>query len=89
MDFRDIYAPGVPGAVPFWKGEGVGRPYELGEAIGKTSRELVAQSHKAALARLQGEHRLDERAANNLLTFLNDQAAATGVAPSDRTVVSQ
>src|SRR3954468_2069177 len=27
-------APGVPGAVPFWKGEGVGRPYELGEAIG-------------------------------------------------------
>src|SRR6266581_3562933 len=23
-------APGVPGAVPFWKGEGVGRPYELG-----------------------------------------------------------
>ena len=37
-------APGVPGAVPFWKGEGVGRPYELGEAIGATSRELVALS---------------------------------------------
>ena len=34
-------APGVPGAVPFWKGEGVGRPYELGEAIGEFSRELV------------------------------------------------
>ena len=42
-------APGVPGAVPFWKGEGIGRPYELGEAIGKTSRELVAQSHKVAM----------------------------------------
>ena len=27
-------APGVPGAVPFWKGEGVGRPYELGARIG-------------------------------------------------------
>src|SRR5947207_13678954 len=80
-------APGVPGAVPFWKGEGVGRPYELGEAIGRTSRELVAQSHKVGLARLQNEHRLDERAANNLLTFLNDQAAATGAVPSDRTVV--
>src|SRR5437762_8629306 len=37
-------APGVPGAVPFWKGEGVGRPYELGQAIGQASRELVAQS---------------------------------------------
>src|SRR5207237_9194660 len=23
-------APGVPGLVPFWKGEGVGRPFELG-----------------------------------------------------------
>ncbi|MBA3734640.1 MAG: DEAD/DEAH box helicase [Actinobacteria bacterium] len=80
-------APGVPGAVPFWKGEGVGRPYELGEAIGKTSRELVAQSHDVALARLMDEHRLDERAANNLLTFLNEQAAATGAVLSDRTVV--
>jgi ATP-dependent Lhr-like helicase len=80
-------APGVPGAVPFWKGEGVGRPFELGEAIGKTSRELVAQSHKVAVARLTKEHRLDERAANNLLTFLNEQAAATGAVPSDRTIV--
>jgi ATP-dependent Lhr-like helicase len=80
-------APGVPGAVPFWKGEGIGRPYELGEAIGRTSRELVAQSHKVARARLQAEHRLDERAATNLLTFLNEQAQATGAVPSDRTVV--
>jgi ATP-dependent helicase Lhr and Lhr-like helicase len=80
-------APGVPGAVPFWKGEGVGRPYELGEAIGQTSRELVAQSHKVAAKRLQEEHRLDERAAGNLLTFLNEQAQATGAVPSDRTVV--
>src|SRR5580765_1018949 len=80
-------APGVPGAVPFWKGEGVGRPYELGEAIGKTSRELVALSHKVAMERLTDEHRLDERAANNLLTFLNEQAAATGTVPSDRTIV--
>jgi len=80
-------APGVPGAVPFWKGEGIGRPYELGEAIGKTSRELVALSHDVGQARLVNEHRLDERAANNLLTFLNEQAAATGAVPSDRTVV--
>jgi ATP-dependent Lhr-like helicase len=80
-------APGVPGAVPFWKGEGVGRPFELGEAIGRASRELVAQSEKTATKRLIEEHRLDERAAGNLLTFLNEQAAATGAIPSDRTVV--
>jgi len=66
-------APGVPGAVPFWKGEGVGRPYELGEAIGATSRELVALSDEKAKARLESEHMLDERAATNLLTFLREQ----------------
>ena len=41
-------APGVPGAIPFWKGEGPGRPYELGEAIGKASRELGALSDEQA-----------------------------------------
>ncbi len=80
-------APGVPGAVPFWKGEGVGRPYELGEAIGATSRELVALSDDKAKARLESEHMLDERAATNLLTFLREQEGATGAVPSDRTVV--
>jgi ATP-dependent Lhr-like helicase len=73
-------APGVPGAVPFWKGEGVGRPYELGAAIGKFSRELLAQ-HEPAIADL------DDRAAWNLLEFLREQERATGVVPSDRTIV--
>ena len=34
-------APGAPGAVPFWKGDGVGRPKELGEAIGAFARWAV------------------------------------------------
>jgi ATP-dependent Lhr-like helicase len=80
-------APGIPGAVPFWKGEGVGRPYELGEAIGRTARELVALDDAHARARLVAEHALDDRAAENLLVFLREQEAATGALPSDRTVV--
>ena len=80
-------APGVPGAVPFWKGEGVGRPFELGEKIGRASRELVALSDEAALERLTGEYHLDPRAAQNLRTFLREQQAATGVVPSDRSIV--
>jgi ATP-dependent helicase Lhr and Lhr-like helicase len=80
-------APGVPGAVPFWKGEGVGRPYELGEAIGAASRELVALADEHALTRLRDEYTLDERAAANLLTFLREQETATGAVPSDRTIV--
>ena len=80
-------APGIPGLVPFWKGEGVGRPYELGEAIGRAARELVALDDERARARLTSEHDLDERAAENLLTFLREQEQATGALPSDRTVV--
>ncbi len=80
-------APGVPATVPFWKGEGLGRPYELGAAIGRFSRELLSLSEQKALARLQDENKLDERAAKNLLAFLREQEAATRVVPSDRTVV--
>ncbi len=80
-------APGVPGAIPFWKGEGVGRPYELGEKIGVASRELVALSDAKADKRLREDFFLDPRAARNLLTYLREQAAATGAVPSDRTIV--
>ena len=80
-------APGVPGAVPFWKGEGVGRPYELGEQIGRASRELSALSDDQAIERLTTRHTLDDRAARNLLTFLREQEAATRAVPSDRTIV--
>ncbi len=80
-------APGVPGAVPFWKGEGVGRPYELGEKIGAASRELVGLTDAKALERLGTEYHLDVRAARNLLTYLREQASATGAVPSDRTIV--
>src|SRR4051794_32430434 len=80
-------APGVPGAVPFWRGEGVGRPYELGQKIGAASRELSALKPDKAAARLRDEYHLDPRAAKNLLTFLHEQADATGAVPSDRTIV--
>jgi ATP-dependent helicase Lhr and Lhr-like helicase len=80
-------APGLPGAVPFWKGEGVGRPYELGQKIGAASRELAALTESRALKRLADEFSLDERAARNLVTFLGEQTDATGAVPSDRTVV--
>ncbi len=73
-------APGVPGAVPFWKGEGVGRPYELGAAIGKFSRELLAKRKPSVPG-------LDRRAEANLIAFLREQERATGVVPSDRAVV--
>ncbi|MBA3844285.1 MAG: DEAD/DEAH box helicase, partial [Actinobacteria bacterium] len=80
-------APGVPGAVPFWKGEGVGRPFELGQKIGAASRELLAMREPKALSELRDDYHLDQRAATNLLTFLREQHDATGAVPSDRTIV--
>ena len=53
-------APGVPGAVPFWKGEGVGRPYELGEKIGAASRTLVALADAKAIDVLRDDYSLDD-----------------------------
>ena len=76
-------APGAPGAVPFWKGDGLGRPKELGEAIGAFSRWAVDQAPEV----LEREYDLDPRAANNLLDYLHEQQNATRVLPSDRTVV--
>jgi len=76
-------APGSPGAVPFWRGDGVGRPAELGRAIGEFCRWAVTRE-PAELAR---DYDLDERAARNLSAFLREQQDATRVVPSDRTIV--
>src|SRR5215203_2438981 len=76
-------APGVPGAVPFWRGDSVGRPRELGEAIGAFSRWAVDQD----VATLERDYDLDERAAANLIEFLREQEEATRVVPSERTIV--
>ena len=80
-------APGVPGVAPFWKGEGIGRPAELGERIGKTSRELSALADDAAIERVEGDVRARCARRRNLVSFLREQEAATGVVPSDRTIV--
>jgi ATP-dependent helicase Lhr and Lhr-like helicase len=76
-------APGAPGAVPFWKGDGIGRPAELGRAIGAFAREAVAREP----ADLAAEYDLDERAAANLVSYLREQQQATRVVPSDETIV--
>jgi ATP-dependent helicase Lhr and Lhr-like helicase len=76
-------APGLPGAVPFWKGDGVGRPRELGEAIGAFARWAAEQP----AAVLERDYDLDQRAATNLIDFLQEQQTATRVVPSDRAIV--
>jgi ATP-dependent Lhr-like helicase len=82
-----VPAPGEPGKMPFWKGDGPGRPLEFGRRIGALVRELRGLPKPAALTRLVTEHDLDPNAADNLLQFLADQGSATGQVPDDRTIV--
>lgn len=79
-------APGVPGRLPFWKGDQLGRPLELGRALGAFVREVGALPEEDARLRLLAAG-LDAWAAENLLTYLKEQREACGHVPDDRTVV--
>jgi ATP-dependent helicase Lhr and Lhr-like helicase len=88
-------APGEPGKVPFWKGDGPGRPVELGRRLGEFTRELGELSAQGARGRRQAEqrlvahHDLDALAARNLVDYLVEERESTGELPTDRTLVLQ
>ncbi len=77
-------APGQPGRLPFWHGDSIGRPAELGAAVGAFVRGVdTAPDPLGSLAGLG----LDDRAASNLVAYVAEQHAATGHVPTDRTIV--
>jgi ATP-dependent Lhr-like helicase len=81
-----IPAPGQPARLPFWKGDGVGRPAELGAAVGAFTGELarLGRDEFAERCRAIG---FDQFASDNLWQLLDDQRQATGTVPSDTTFV--
>nr|QLK01273.1 ATP-dependent helicase [Micromonospora carbonacea] len=79
-------APGQAARMPFWKGDQLGRPVELGRAIGTRVRALLRQGDEAAVAALRAGG-LDDWAAGNLVAYLREQQAATRSLPDDRTVL--
>ncbi len=79
-------APGQPGRLPFWKGDAIGRPAELGQGLGAFVREVSGASPADATARCR-ESGLDPWAADNLVGFLSEQREATGHVPHDRTLL--
>ncbi|MFI0901935.1 DEAD/DEAH box helicase [Streptomyces sioyaensis] len=79
-------APGVPGRLPFWKGDQLGRPLELGRALGAFLREVGSLGSEEAGARLSAAG-LDDWAVSNVLSYLAEQKQACGHVPDDRTIV--
>jgi ATP-dependent helicase Lhr and Lhr-like helicase len=79
-------APGVPGRLPFWKGDQLGRPLELGRAVGAFLREVGRLGPERARERLSAAG-LDRWAADNVLAYLDEQRQACGHVPDDRTIV--
>ncbi|MDO0925424.1 ATP-dependent helicase [Streptomyces sp. TG1A-8] len=79
-------APGVPGRLPFWKGDQLGRPLELGRAVGAFLREVGSLPKEDARLRLLAAG-LDAWAVDNVLSYLDEQREACGHVPDDRTIV--
>jgi ATP-dependent Lhr-like helicase len=77
---------GQPGKLPFWKGDSLGRPVDLGRALGAFVRELSASDVGPATERCKASG-LDDFAANNLIQYLSEQKLATEVVPNDTTLV--
>ncbi|MBA3265485.1 MAG: DEAD/DEAH box helicase, partial [Nocardioidaceae bacterium] len=76
-------APGQPGRLPFWKGDSIGRPAELGAAVGAFVREVAKLAHPEAVERAASAG-LDTFAATNLVAFVAEQLNDTGYVPTDR-----
>ncbi|MFT4128273.1 MAG: DEAD/DEAH box helicase, partial [Gordonia sp. (in: high G+C Gram-positive bacteria)] len=75
---------GQPGRLPFWIGDTVGRPAELGAAIGAF---IGAIAEPAELDRRATALGLTDFARDNLAALIAEQRTATGHLPTDRTLV--
>ena len=83
-----VPAPGAPGAkMPFWHGDMLGRPLETGQAVGRFVRETAAIEPELAQEILRAKYGLDDFAARNLVSYLEEERQATGLLPTDQTIV--
>lgn len=79
-------APGQPARMPFWRGEGIGRTYELGVRIGEFI-EAVTRTDRTGQEELLKTFPIDQHSIRNIVEYLEEQKAATQIVPSHRTIV--
>ncbi|MCX8554198.1 ATP-dependent helicase [Mycolicibacterium mucogenicum] len=79
-------APGQPARLPFWRGDAVGRPAELGAAIGAFTGKLAGLP-RAEFDEYCSTMGFNDYATDNLWQLLDEQRQATGTVPTDTTFV--
>jgi ATP-dependent Lhr-like helicase len=77
--------------IPFWRNEGIGRSFQLGEQVGAFLAEIGSrltdkQQDVATIAWLDGLHGFDSLAADSLIGLIRKQQAASAV-PTDKSIV--
>lgn len=83
-----VPAPGETAArMPFWHGDTLGRPIETGREVGRFIREMSQLDPDDAKTSLTDGFGLNDFAASNLVAYLNEEREATGVVPTDQTIV--
>ena len=78
-------APGQPARMPFWRGEGIGRSYELSITVGKFIETV--DSHPDKFHYLKTEYPIDANSAWNIAEYIQRQKEATTFLPTHNTIV--
>lgn len=80
-------SPGEPGRLPFWKGDGPGRPIEIGRAVGAFLGLLERLPRASAAEAVTERVPLDPMAASNLVAYVHEQIEHAGCVPTDKRIV--
>lgn len=79
-------APGQPARMPFWKGESLGRTYELSEKIG-TLLDSFTKENSSTEKKFLEDFPLDHHSARNIREYILEQQAVTNIVPSAKNIV--
>lgn len=84
-------APGQPARMPFWRGEGIGRTYELGVRIGEFLEHLslnaLPSSERKGTEWDLNEYPIDSNSTRNIIEYIEDQRSSTQIVPTHKTIV--
>jgi len=82
-------APGQPARMPFWRGEGIGRTYELGVRVGEFLEQLSTNTSpsRGGLGWGLEDFPIDSNSIRNIIEYIEEQRSSTQIVPTHKTIV--